>query len=346
MTNVTIKDIARASGVSYATVSRTLNGRSGVDPQTRERVLSAAERLGYSPNLRARSLKTRQTRTIGLILPDISNPFFADIASAVNEVIYSEGYNSILCSTGWDAKIEEQQLSLLLDQRIDGIIFKPSAEIVDRYTDLPIAKVMISNAQDKRFNFVEIDNVKGGRIAADHLIDCGYRNLAFIGGAESSRSNQDRLKGFREQLAERGFQLEAHRIRFGNYSILAGYRAVESLEADGKEIDGYFCGNDLIALGALQYLSEHQRKVPEQVGVIGFDDVYLASLPQIQLTSVRQDRQQIGSLSARALIQAIENENPDPTTQIILEPDLIVRHTTNVSNHQAITWEICHEPTV
>lgn len=135
MTNVTIKDIARASGVSYATVSRTLNGRSGVDPQTRERVLSAAEQLGYSPNLHARSLKTRQTRIIGLILPDISNPFFADIASAVNEVIYSQGYNSILCSTGWDAKIEEQQLSLLLDQRVDGIIFKPSAELTDRYTN-------------------------------------------------------------------------------------------------------------------------------------------------------------------------------------------------------------------
>lgn len=335
MTNVTIKDIARASGVSYATVSRTLNGRSGVDPQTRERVLSAAEQLGYSPNLHARSLKTRQTRIIGLILPDISNPFFADIASAVNEVIYSQGYNSILCSTGWDAKIEEQQLSLLLDQRVDGIIFKPSAELTDRYTNLSVAKVMISNAQDKRFNFVEIDNVKGGRIAADHLIDCGYRNVAFIGGAESSRSNQDRLKGFREQLAERGIPLGDHQIRFGDYSILAGYRIVESLEEQGVNIDGYFCGNDLLALGALQYLSEHHRSVPQQVGVIGFDDVYLASLPQIMLTSVRQDRQQIGTLSARALIQAIENESLEPTTQIILQPDLIVRHTTNVPNQSS-----------
>ena len=119
MENVTIKDIAGACGVSYATVSRTLNRRSGVHPATREKILRVADRLGYSPNLHARSLKTQKTRIIGLILPDISNPFFADIASSVNEIVYGQGYNSILCSTDWNASIEEKQLSLLIDQRVD-----------------------------------------------------------------------------------------------------------------------------------------------------------------------------------------------------------------------------------
>ena len=196
MENVTIKDIAGACGVSYATVSRTLNRRSGVHPATREKILRVADRLGYSPNLHARSLKTQKTRIIGLILPDISNPFFADIASSVNEIVYGQGYNSILCSTDWNASIEEKQLSLLIDQRVDGLIFKPSPDLTDRYAELPLPKVMISNSQDPRFSWVEIDNVEGGRIAADHLITgCGYRYPAFISGARASRSNQDRLQG-------------------------------------------------------------------------------------------------------------------------------------------------------
>lgn len=328
MANVTIKDIAEACGVSYATVSRTLNRRNGVDPKTREKILRVADRLGYSPNLHARSLKTNQTGIIGLILPDISNPFFADIASAVNEVIYAQGYNSILCTTGWDVGIEEKQLSVLLDHRVDGIIFKPSPELTERYAKLPIANVMISNAQDRRFNFVEIDNPQGGRIAADHLSDCGYRTPAFIGGDEDSRSNRDRLSGFREQLKERQIELSEKMIRFGGFSIESGYRSVAELLSQSDSPDCFFCGNDLIALGALQYLSENGIPVPDSVGVIGFDDVYFSSLPQIQLTTIRQPRREIGATAAQALIAALETDDDHPSTQITLQPELIARNTT------------------
>ena len=329
MENVTIKDIAGACGVSYATVSRTLNRRSGVHPETREKILRVADLLGYSPNLHARSLKTQKTRIIGLILPDISNPFFADIASSVNEIVYGQGYNSILCSTDWNASIEEKQLSLLIDQRVDGLIFKPSPDLTDRYAELPLPKVMISNAQDPRFSWVEIDNVEGGRIAADHLITgCGYRYPAFISGARASRSNQDRLQGFRQRLAELDVPLPDERISFGAYSIESGYRSVEKLDRGGSEADCFFCGNDLIALGALQYLSEKDRPVPDRFGVVGFDDVYFASLPQIQLTTVRQPRRRIGALAAETLSRMIESEEKPGTTQIMLQPELVARHTT------------------
>lgn len=332
MNNVTIKDIADASGVSYATVSRTLNERSGVHPDTREKVLRIAAELGYSPNLHARSLKTNQTHNIGLILPDISNPFFADLASAVNEVIYPKGYNSILCSTNWNPEIEEKQLSMLLQQRVDGIIFKPAQDITPTYLELPVAKVMISNSRDSRFNFVEIDNQEGGCIAADHLIDCGYRFPAFISGTPESKSNQDRLTGFRKQLYQRGYPLSKERIQFGSYSIESGYKSVAKLFNENINCDSFFCGNDLIALGVLQYLAETGRNVPNPYGVIGFDDVYFAALPQIQLTTVRQPRQQIGTLAAMALIRAIESDSPHPETRTILRPSLVPRHTTTKLN--------------
>ncbi len=328
MANVTIKDIADVCGVSYATVSRTLNRRSGVDPKTREKVQRVADRLGYSPNLHARSLKTNQTGIIGLILPDISNPFFADIASAVNKVIYAQGYNSILCTTGWDVEIEEKQLSVLLDHRVDGIIFKPSPELTERYANLPIAKVMISNAQDRRFNFVEIDNREGGRIAADHLSDCGYQAPAFIGGDEDSRSNRDRLWGFRERLKERRIELSDKMVRFGGFSIESGYQSVSTLLNQSDRPDCFFCGNDLIALGVLQFLSENRYPVPNSAGIVGFDDVYFSSLPQIQLTTIRQPRHEIGAYAAQALIAALENDDPRPTTHITLQPQLIARNTT------------------
>ena len=328
MANVTIKDIAEACGVSYATVSRTLNRRNGVDPKTREKIQRVADRLGYSPNLHARSLKTNQTGIIGLILPDISNPFFADITSAVNEIIYAQGYRSILCTTGWDVGIEEKQLSVLSDHRVDGIVFKPSPELTDRYAELPMAKVMISNSQDRRFNFVEIDNREGGRIAAEHLADCGYRSPAFIGGDEDSRSNQDRLRGFRERLDERGIGLADEMVRFGGFSIDSGYRSVADLLSRTEKPDCFFCGNDLIALGVLQYLSENRYPVPDRVGVVGFDDVYFASLPQIQLTTVRQPRYEIGTYAARVLIAALESEEPPPLTHMTLQPELVARNTT------------------
>ncbi len=331
MPDITIKDIAEVTGVSYATVSRTLNGRSGVNKHTREKILRAAKELGYRPNIHARSLKTNRTKTIALIVPDISNPFFADIALSVNESAYKRGYNTFLCSTNWDPEIEEEQLQLVQNQRVDGIIFKPADRSPDRYLELNIPTVMIANLVAEKLSYIEIDNISGGIQAAQHLIDCGYERLAFIGGAFESRSNADRLEGFRQTIQACGLELSDDKIKFGPFSIEHGYKQIRELMEAANPPDAAFCGNDLIALGVFQYLGEAGVPVPEEFGVVGFDDVYFASLPQIQMTTVSQPRLKMGALAVDTLINRIETGPETPIEHILLEPHLVIRKSTCIA---------------
>ncbi len=332
MSEITIKDIAEIVGVSYATVSRTLNNRRGVSPATRELIFKTAEKLGYKPNLHARSLKTNQTHVIALIVPDIANPFFSDIALSVSETAFEKGYNTILCSTNWDPEIETAQLKMVQEQRVDGIIFKPSDRSCERYLDISTQKVMIANQHCAETSYVEVDNFTGGQLAARHLLQCGYQNPAFIGGARESFSNADRLASFQQVLAENGMKLTEKRISYGPFSIENGYSsAKEQLSMNEKSRpDCFFCGNDLIALGAYQYLLEREIKVPQQFGLIGFDDIYLSSLPQIQLTTLSQPRKKMGQLATELLINQIEKNHVGQHSHILLQPELIIRKSTRL----------------
>ena len=327
MGEVTIKDIAEQTGVSYATVSRTLNHLNGVSPDTREKVLAAAEKMGYRPNIHARSLKTNKTNTIALVLPDISNPFFADIAYAVDEYAFSCGYTTILCNTNWNEEIEQTHLNQLQNQRVDGIIYKPAGKNPVDLSGITIPSVIISCIPGENETYIEIDNFKGGQIAADHLIDCGYKHLAFIGGSRNSQSNEFRINGFCGKAQERGMIIDNDHILYGGFSVESGYEMARKLITDFPDTDGIFCGNDVIALGVLQYLMENNKSIPEEIGVVGFDDIMLAGLPQIQMTTVAQPRSQMGKLSAEMLINAIENKE-NQMHHIMLEPELVVRRST------------------
>ena len=165
--------IAEKTGVSYATVSRTLNHLSGVNAATREKILAAANEMGYRPNIHARSLKTNKTNTIALIVPDISNPFFADLASSVNEYAFERGYTTILCSSNWNVDIETRQIEQLENQRVDGIIYKPAGRNPLDLSNLSAPSVLISCMPGENSTYVEVDNYRGGQIAADHLVNCG-----------------------------------------------------------------------------------------------------------------------------------------------------------------------------
>ncbi|MBR6089590.1 MAG: LacI family DNA-binding transcriptional regulator [Anaerolineaceae bacterium] len=327
MSEVTIKDIAEKTGVSYATVSRTLNNLSGVSSATREKVLAAAYEMGYRPNIHARSLKTNKTYTIALLVPDISNPFFADIAYAVDEYASGYGYTTILCNTNWNVETETRQLEQLQNQRVDGIIYKPAGNSPLDLTRLSIPSVLFSCIPGENETYIEIDNYKGGQIAADHLIDCGYRNFAYIGGKKSSQSNGNRISGYCGRLKERGIEISADHVLYGGFSLESGYKLASDLVGAFPEVDGIFCGNDLIALGVLQYLMEKNMRIPEDIGVIGFDDIILAGLPQIQMTTIAQPRSLMGKYAAELLINLIENRE-NPNHHIMLEPQLVVRRST------------------
>ena len=327
MGEVTIKDIAEHTGVSYATVSRTLNHLSGVSQDTRDKVLAAAEEMGYRPNMHARSLKTNRTNTIALLVPDISNPFFADIAYAVDEVAFSKGYTTLLCSSNWNVEIEKKQLEQLYNQRVDGIIYKPAGKNPMDLSGKSIPNVLLSCIPGENESYIEVDNYKGGQIAADHLIECNYQNFAYIGGNPESSSNEKRISGYCDRLKERGKHITRDHVFYGGFTVESGYKMAQELFSAFGETDGIFCGNDIIALGVLQYLMEINKSIPEEVGVIGFDDIMLAGLPQIQMTTVAQPRNQMGKHAAYMLIDFIENNNK-LNHHIILDPKLVVRRST------------------
>ncbi len=327
MGEVTIKDIAEYTGVSYATVSRTLNNMSGVNQATREKILTAASEMGYRPNIHARSLKTNKTYTIALIVPDISNPFFADIALSVNEFAFEKGYTTILCSSNWNVEIEARQIEQLETQRVDGIIYKPAGRNPVDLSNLTAPSVLISCLPGENSTYIEVDNYRGGQIAAEHLCECGYKHFAFIGGTHESQSNQYRLDGYSERLKKLGKDIRNENILYGDFSVESGYHMAARVMSGTDKPDAIFCGNDIIALGAQQYLLEKNYRIPEEIGLVGFDDILIAGLPQVLLTTIAQPRHLMGKTAAEILLRSIDGETIDKN-HIILEPELVIRRST------------------
>lgn len=326
---ITIKDIAEKAGVSYATVSRALNGRAEVSPMTRSRIMALAEELGYEPNAVARSLVKRKTSTIALIVPDVANPFFADITMSVHKAAEDAGYTTIICNTGWDPAKEQEKLHIMIQQRVEGIILKPTAFIrpgsLEKY-DLPL--VLFWHAMPDELSYVEVDHEKGSQMAILHLIERGARNIAYIGGHETSPSNQIRLLAYQRTLQESGLHVEPHLISFGGFDINSGYRRMEQLMQLDNPPDAVFCGNDFIAIGALQYARDHGIGVPEKVAIMGFDDIAQAALPQIGLTTIEQPRDELGRQSLEALLRDMDTFPLRNKQRILVEPRLKVRNTT------------------
>lgn len=202
--SVTIKDIAREAGVSYASVSRALSGSRGVSVKTAQRILAVAKKLNYLPNGIARNLVNQRSKTLGLILPDISNPFFSDIALAVIHTAERAGYQTILSNTDWEPRAQERQLQLMREQRVDGIILKPVQDTVDgaAYENLGLPAVLLHYSGSKVVSCVDTDHDYGGYLMTRHLLDCGCRRIAFLGGLPDSRSNLQRLEGYTRALLE------------------------------------------------------------------------------------------------------------------------------------------------
>lgn len=326
---ITIKDIAEKAGVSYATVSRALNGRAEVSPMTRSRIVAMAEEMGYEPNAVARSLVKKKTSTIALIVPDVANPFFADITMAVHKAAEEAGYTTIVCNTGWDPAKEQEKLHIMIQQRVEGIILKPTAFIrpgsLEKY-NIPL--VLFWHAMPDSLSYVELDHEKGSNMAISHLIERGARNIAYIGGQETSPSNQIRLLAYQKTLQEAGLNVDPHLISFGGFDLYSGYRRMENLMQLANRPDGIFCSNDIIAIGALQYARDHGIKVPEEVAIIGFDNLAHAALPQIGLSTIEQPRDELGRQALEALLKDMDTFPTRNKQRILVEPKLKIRNTT------------------
>ncbi len=329
--SLTLKDIAKEVGVSYATVSRALSGHPEVNKNTRKKIIEMAEEMGYQPNAIAQGLVKNETKTIGLLIPDITNPFFPAIARGIEEAAVEKGYSTFLCNTNWNKNIEKKYLNVLIQKQVDGLILTPSSESTDHLKfikKLTPPKVFVNKIIDNSSDtFIIIDNKKGAYQAVEHLIKKGHENIAFIGGEKSSTANKERLTGYKNAMQDNGLKINNDYVKMKGFNRTSGYFIMkEMLMSEGCQITAVFSANDLLALGAIQAIKEANFNIPEDIAIVGFDDIEFASLPEIQLTTVSQPKYQMGQIAFDALYEKLTGQKTKER-KIILEPSLIIRGT-------------------
>lgn len=338
---VTLFDIAQIAGVSCSTVSRALGDFKGTNADVRKRIRKIAKELGYDRNALARSLVTRQTKTIGLLLPDLTNPFFITILSAMETIANEAGYSVLISCSFWDQEIEQEELNVLLESRVDGIFFYPCARLKKETVSNIRVPLVVSGQQSSSFpeiNFVNIDHHRSLALSVHHLIECGYKKIAYFGGNAHSPTAHVRLNAFKEAARNQNLHLSDIDISEDEYSIKSGYECGLNALGSKSPPDGIICGDDLIALGAMQAASELGISVPNDLGIIGYDDVLYAALPQIMLTTIRVPCEEIGSVGMKLLLRLMNGTNKKFGMQVLLFPELVIRNTTsetanNMSNN-------------
>lgn len=327
---ITIKDIAKLAGVSYATVSRALNNHPEVNIKTRARVIKIAKEHGYSPNEIARGLVKQSTNTIGLLVPDISNPYFPEVAKGVEEKAIGRDYHVFLCNTDWDSKKEIDYIKTLKDKRVAGLIIAPTSmetykNVEELNLNIPIVYIG-SRSEDKKVNYVVIDNEEASLMATEYLIELGFTDIAYLGGSENTITNKDRLVGYKKALKKHNLERSVYNMKGSSFRRESGYKSIVESIKKGRVPHALVCANDIVALGAIEALEGSGYDVPGDVSVIGFDDIAYASLHKINLTTIAQPKYKIGSMAAEIVLEKI-NEKEVQGKKIILEPTLIKRGT-------------------
>ena len=307
---ITIADVAREAGVSTQTVSRVLNDKLEISAVTRDRVAEVIERLGYRPNSVARSLVSNRTFAIGLTVPDICNPFFPDIARGAEDTAREHGYEVFLCNTIEDPGREATVLRALENRRVDGTIVcssrLPDAELFP-YLKRQRAAVLVNRpAPAEVTGGVRMDDASGTARAVQHLLRGGRRTIGFLAGPPRSHSGAERARGYEETLSAAGIGQNSDLVVPCGPTVEGGYEGARTLHSGRPGVDGLVCYNDLAAVGALRACEELGLRVPEDVAVVGCDDIMLAGLVSPALTTLRAPRYEIGAHAVRMLLDHIE----------------------------------------
>jgi LacI family transcriptional regulator len=328
---ITIKDIAREVGVSTSTVSRALSGSPLISATTARRVKEAADKLGYERNELARGLVIGASGAIGLIVPDITNPFFSDIARGVGEIAVASRYGVILCNTAERVERELHYMRLMRRKRVDGLILSSATvddPVFQLLTEARIPFILVSRLSgDLDVPYVVVDDKLGARLAVKHLTDLGHRKIGFIGGPPDVRASQDRADGYREVLRENGLTVREQWVCFAGFTQAAGREAGQRILALADRPTAIFAANDVTALGVLEVADGLGMDVPGDLSLVGYDDISYAALPRIQLTTVAQPAFEMGQISAEWLISIVEGRSR-PVLRRVITPRLMVRSTT------------------
>ena len=336
MSAVSIRDVAHRAGVSVGTVSNAINRPNIVAASTVAKVQAAIDELGFIRNDAARQLRAGRSKTIGLVVLDVRNPFFTDVARGAEDQAAISGFTVLLGNSDESPIREATYLDLFDEQRVHGVLISPFDDITPRLVALRnrgIPAVLVDRSSgDESFSSVSVDDLEGGRMAVQHLIDIGRRRIAFIGGPMVIRQVADRLAGARRAAAESDARLEV--IDIDALSVLEGRRAGASIVARSPEDrpDAIFAANDLVAMGVLQALMMQgvDVRVPDEIALIGYDDIDFASAAVVPLSSIRQPSALIGQTAVEILLDQAENSEA-PARQIVFQPELVVRESTSGS---------------
>jgi LacI family transcriptional regulator len=325
----TIYDVARRAEVSAATVSRVLNGHSSVDPQLAERVRVAVAELDYRPSALARNLRRSRTSLWAVIISDVGNPFFTSLVRGVEDVAQSSGYSVVLCNSDEDPDKESNYVSVALAEQVAGVIMSPSGQpaAAARLLDAGTPLVLIDRElPDVRADSVLVDNEHGAAEATAHLLSGGYQRIACVTGPESVSTARRRLRGYQLAIADGGGSYDESLVRYGDFRETGGYQAMAGLLDLPEPPDAVFVANNLMAVGALECLRARGVTVPDQIGVVGFDDLPWSDLVRPPLTTVSQPTYELGQVAAQLLTERISDRSREPTT-VVLKTELHVRAT-------------------
>ena len=327
-----IKDVAREAGVSIATVSRVLNDIDVVNEDTKKKVLDAIKKLGYRPNIVARSLKTQRTKTIGILIPDISSQFYPEIVRGAEDVANIYDYNVILCNSDFDVEKEKEYLRVLKEKMVDGVIYMSSSlneEILDLINELDLKTILVETKdKDGVLPSVTIDNVSASYEGTKYLLDRGASKPAFIGVKEDTMNAWgDRYIGFEKALKDAGIHIDEELVYFDSLKVKSGYNAIEKFVESGRSFDSIVCASDEIAIGAINGLRERGYKVPDDVSVIGFNNNSVSSYFYPRITTISQPSYDMGSVAMRMLIKLLNKKELDQG-HYVLDYKLITREST------------------
>ena len=327
----TIKDVAALAGVSFTTVSHVLNNTRPVSADARSRVLAAVDEIGYLPSAVARSLRKSETKTVGVLVPNVQNPFFAELVCGVEEYCRQAGYSVLICNSDNDPKHQQQYMRTLLGKRVDGLLVSSAGDdeaLARVFKMVSVPTVTVDRlVPGTRADRVAVNNEQGARAAVQYLIELGHQSIACISGPQEFSVARERIAGWRRALKDAGLPHGNELIVESDFSSAGGHLAAQRLLREQPGVTGLFASNDMMAFGALRAAAEVGRTVPQKLSIIGFDDIEMSRYVFPALTSVGVSIKQLGAEAGRVLIDRIDN--PDMALKnLLLVPRLVMREST------------------
>ncbi|HCM1068008.1 substrate-binding domain-containing protein [Vibrio parahaemolyticus] len=333
----TMKDIAKLAGVSTSTVSHVINKTRFVSEEISERVNNAAKELNYyAPSALARSLKVNRTKTIGMLVTTSTNPFFGEVVKGVERSCYHKGYSLILCNTEGDNERMRQSINTLLQKRVDGLVLMCSSlegeriDVFERYPDIPVV-VMDWGPMLFTSDKIQDNSLRGGYLAAKYLIDCGHTEIGCITGPLIKHQAQMRYEGYKRAMNEAGLEFNANWIIESDFECEGGYQAFKKMAERGTLPSSIFVSNDMMAMGVINAANELGIKVPDDLSIIGYDDIHIAKFMSPSLTTIHQPKYRLGQAAVETLVRRLDDKSNE--AQVVqLEPTLVVRNSVKLLN--------------